>query len=106
MASGSTLHKPEGRAWHPGETSTRLTSCRTRFNDLVNMVNEKIQAACKTVDRCVYVDSEAQVDKIGGRMCMPGVNENYYGGVNSPTDGWNRERTIFYEWYVKEGRRV
>lgn len=31
-------------------------------------------------------------------MCMPGVNEKYYGGVDSPVDGWNREKTVFYEW--------
>ena len=29
---------------------------------------------------------------------MPGINEHYYGGVESPIDGWNRERTVFYEW--------
>lgn len=75
-----------------------LTKSRTRFNDLVDLVNAKIQAACATVDRCVYVDSETQVDQLGGRMCEPGINEKYYGGVNSPFDGWNREKTIFYEW--------
>jgi hypothetical protein len=31
-------------------------------------------------------------------MCMPGINEKYYGGVDSPIDGWNREKTVFYEW--------
>ena len=77
---------------------TKLTSCRTRFNDLTNLVNQKIQDACKTVDRCVYVDSEPAVDQNAGRYCMPGINENYYGGVNSPVDGWNREKTVFYEW--------
>lgn len=29
---------------------------------------------------------------------MLGINEKYYGGVDSPFDGWNRERTVFYEW--------
>ncbi|KAI4121338.1 MAG: hypothetical protein LQ338_006426 [Usnochroma carphineum] len=29
---------------------------------------------------------------------MPGINEYYYGGVDSPLDGWNREQTVFYEW--------
>lgn len=67
---------------------------------MVDLVNEKIRAACKTVDRCVYVDSEAAVDQIKGRMCMPGINERYYRGVESPVDGWNRERTVFYEWYI------
>lgn len=71
---------------------------RTRFNKLTDLVNEKVQDACKTIDRCVYVDSEPSVDKLGGRMCMPGVNEKYYDGVDSPTDGWNREKTVFYEW--------
>ncbi|KAL8910198.1 MAG: hypothetical protein Q9171_004496 [Xanthocarpia ochracea] len=71
---------------------------RKRSNKLTDLVNQKIQEACKTVDRCVYVDSEPTVDKLGGRMCMPGVNENYYGGIDSPVDGWNRERTVFYEW--------
>lgn len=71
---------------------------RTRFNDLVNLVNNKIIAACRTVDRCVYVDSEADVEGLEGRYCMPGINEKYYGGVESPIDGWNRERTVFYEW--------
>jgi len=31
-------------------------------------------------------------------MCMPGINEKYYGGVDSPIDGWNKEKTVFYEW--------
>ena len=76
----------------------QLTSCRTRFNNLVDLVNSKIKDACKTIDRCVYVDSEPQVDRLGGRYCEPGINEKYYGGVNSPVDGWNREKTIYYEW--------
>ncbi|KAI4121297.1 MAG: hypothetical protein LQ338_006444 [Usnochroma carphineum] len=76
----------------------KLISCRTRFNDLTDLVNQKCQDACKTVDRCVYVDSEPAVDENQGRYCMPGINENYYGGIDSPVDGWNRERTIFYEW--------
>ncbi|KAL8812727.1 MAG: hypothetical protein Q9223_002253 [Gallowayella weberi] len=71
---------------------------RIRFNKITDLVNQKIQDACKTVDRCVYVDSEPEVDKNAGRYCMPGINENYYGGVESPIDGWNRERTVFYEW--------
>lgn len=111
------------------------------------MVNSRIQAACKTVDRCVYVrhltvlpclilsrntheisldsdhgallkdtqltssserrdadyemcqvDSEPAVDQIEGRYCMPGINEKYYGGIESPIDGWNREKTVFYDW--------
>ncbi|KAL8706772.1 MAG: hypothetical protein Q9201_000198 [Fulgogasparrea decipioides] len=73
-------------------------SRRTRFNDLTDLVNQKIQDACKTVDRCVYVDSEPGVDQNQGRYCMPGINEHYYGGIDSPVDGWNREKTVFYEW--------
>ncbi|KAL8725891.1 MAG: hypothetical protein Q9181_006251, partial [Wetmoreana brouardii] len=78
--------------------STILNYCVTRFNDLTDLVNQKIQDACKTVDRCVYVDSEPGVDQNRGRYCMPGINEKYYGGIDSPVDGWNRERTVFYEW--------
>lgn len=29
---------------------------------------------------------------------MPGINEKYYGGVDSPIDGWKREKIVFYEW--------
>ena len=79
-----------------------LTTCRTRFNKITDMVNDKIKEACKTVDRCVFVDSEPTVDHLGGRYCEPGINEKYYGGVDSPIDGWNREKTVFYEWYVRK----
>ncbi|KAI4197889.1 MAG: hypothetical protein LQ350_005648 [Teloschistes chrysophthalmus] len=71
---------------------------RERFNKITDLVNQKIQDACKTVDRCVYVDSEPEVDRNAGRYCMPGINEHYYGGIESPIDGWNRERTVYYEW--------
>lgn len=76
----------------------KLISCRIRFNELTDLVNQKIQDACRTIDRCVYVDSEPSVEQNQGRYCMPGINENYYGGIDSPVDGWNRERTVFYEW--------
>ncbi|KAL8724762.1 MAG: hypothetical protein Q9181_006691, partial [Wetmoreana brouardii] len=80
---------------------TRVLGFRqTRFNDLTDLVNQKIQDACKTVDLCVYVDSEPCVDQNRGRYCMPGINEKYYGGIDSPVDGWNRERTVFYEWSI------
>ncbi|KAL8745031.1 MAG: hypothetical protein Q9184_007924, partial [Pyrenodesmia sp. 2 TL-2023] len=73
-------------------------TCRNRFNRLTTYVNEKIQETCESVKRCVYVDPQPSIDQVGGRYCMPGVNEKYYGGVESPVDGWNRERTVFYEW--------
>ncbi|KAL8881429.1 MAG: hypothetical protein Q9198_001372 [Flavoplaca austrocitrina] len=48
---------------------------RRRFNRITDLVNQKIQDACRSVKRCVYVDSEPSVDRLGGRMCEPGVNE-------------------------------
>ena len=66
------------------------------MNDLVDLVNEKIKAACSNAGpQCVFVDPSADVDAIRGRYYEPGVNEFYYGGS---AEGWNREQTICYEW--------
>lgn len=37
-------------------------------------------------------------------MCEAGINERYHGGVDSPVDGWNRERTNFLRAVSWTGR--
>ena len=56
------------------------------MNALVDLVNTKISDACKKTDRCVFVDPTADINRLGGHYCEPGVDEKYWGG----SGGWNR----------------
>ena len=64
---------------------------RTKMNQLVDSVNQKIQDAIhRAGSQVVYVPWGVNVDYIKGHFCEPGVDE------------WkaaNREQTAFYEYY-------
>jgi hypothetical protein len=56
------------------------------MNDLVDNVNAKIQAVCKTNPRCVFIDAAARIDKLTGHYCEDGVDETYtwaHGGLGA-----------------------
>ena len=64
---------------------------RQRMNDLVIGVNSKISAAVQRAgDQVVFIDYDDYVGFLGGRYCLPGVNED-------KGQGANRDYLFFYE---------
>lgn len=67
------------------------------MNDLVDLVNNKIQDIVKAASpqKVTYVDWQDSVTDISGRYCEPSVNELWFDGYGLSQD---REQTVFYEW--------
>ena len=64
---------------------------RQRMNDLVINVNSKISAAVQRAgDQVAFIDYDDYVGFLGGRYCLPGVNED-------KGQGANRDYLFFYE---------
>ena len=64
---------------------------RQRMNDLVISVNSKISAAVQRAgDQVVFIEYDDYVGFLGGRYCLPGVNED-------KGQGANRGFLFFYE---------
>ena len=64
---------------------------RQRMNDLVISVNSKISAAVQRAgDQVAFIDYDDYVGFLGGRYCLPGVNED-------KGQGANRDYLFFYE---------
>ena len=78
-------------AWGSREFLTQAR--RTQVNDLVDLLNRKIEDAVKRAGpQVVFVRWEDKVAQIKGRYCEPGVDEH-------PKKGDNRDSLAFYEWY-------
>ena len=64
---------------------------RQRMNELVIDVNSKISAAVQRAgDQVAFIDYDDYVGFLGGRYCLPGVNED-------KGQGANRDYLFFYE---------
>lgn len=64
---------------------------RLRMNDLVVRFNSKISAAVQRAgDQVAFIDYDDYVGFLGGRYCLPGVNED-------KGQGANRDYLFFYE---------
>lgn len=71
-------------------------SNRQRMNDLVDMMNVKLQAAVdRAGEQVVFVNYDSYLDTIDGRFCMPGIDE-------SAGKGSQREYLFFYEMKTTE----
>lgn len=66
------------------------------MNDLVINVNSKISAAVQRAgDQVAFIDYDDYVGYLGGRYCLPGVNED-------KAQGANRDYLFFYEMKTKD----
>ena len=96
------------------------------MNALVDLVNYKIKSVCEQHSDCIFVDSNPNIDLLGGHFCEPGVDETYdsrNGGKGRnrcatvprtkartsqrarETDfSGTREETWFYEWSESPSR--
>ena len=66
------------------------------MNDLVVALNDKLQAAVQRAgNQVVLIDYDAYVGFLGGRYCLPGVNED-------KGQGANRDYLFFYEMKTRD----
>ena len=91
----ATTNNCDSVSWHVWLnlfTRQYLTQARRqRMNDLVVDMNSKLQAAVQRGgDQVVFVDYDAYVGFLGGRYCLPGVDEDKGNGAN-------RDYAFFYQ---------
>jgi len=79
--------------WALGRREYLTQARRNQLNDLVNLLNSKIEDAVKRAGpQVVFVKWEDKVAQIDGRYCEPGVDE-------TSGKGDNRDSLSFYNWY-------